>query len=160
MFVQIRLGWKMILKKRLSHNSFFRWKSWMAVTAKEGCDKMTISLYFRLRRGEKVFCDKSSVEGWLGRRWSWWDGRPASHPSPHHPPGCPTRHRWNQLTISPSLNFPLCHSRLPALLCIHSHSSRAEPNVESDREATLVQNRAYTPPALGDRQSDRVDVVL
>ena len=40
----------------------------MAVTAKEGCDKMTISLYFRLRRGGKVFCDKSSVEvvGWGG----------------------------------------------------------------------------------------------
>ena len=37
----------------------------MAMTAKEGCDKMTISLYFRLKRGGKVFCDKSLVEvGW------------------------------------------------------------------------------------------------
>ena len=37
------------------------------MTAKEGCDTLTISLYFRLRRGGKVFCDKSLVEvGWGG----------------------------------------------------------------------------------------------
>ena len=38
----------------------------MAMTAKEGCDKMPIFLYFRLRRGGKAFCDKSSFEvvGW------------------------------------------------------------------------------------------------
>ena len=31
-----------------AETTFFRWKPWMAMTAKEGCDKMTISLYFRL----------------------------------------------------------------------------------------------------------------
>ena len=38
----------------------------MAMTAKEGCDKMPIFLYFRLRRGE----EKSSVTNlWLRGGW-------------------------------------------------------------------------------------------
>ena len=129
----------------IASTTFFRWKPWMAMTAKEGCDKMTISLYFRLRRGGKVFCDKSLVERWLVGDLVVvvrWPPSVASFPSSSSwLPNSPQVKPVDNLSISHSSSLPLssclpCCVSTATVLVLSPMSKVTEKQPWSKRELT------------------------